>query len=462
MNDSIYQPLTDKVRGPVFRPGDDAYDEVRVIHNGMIDKRPGLLVRCSGVADVIDCVNFARDNNILFSVRGGGHNPAGNCLCDDGITIDLSTMRGVRVDPDARIAWVQGGATLGDIDRETQAFALVAPSGVVSETGIAGLTLGGGFGWVRGKHGMSIDNLLSVDIVTADGKFLHASENENEDLFWAVRGGGGNFGIVTSFEFQLHPLGPIVMHCAPIYHGDQAKEITKAWREFMHTAPDEFTTELFYWNIPVHPTFPEELHGTPVVVPAGVWAGNVEEGEKFVQPLRELGTPLLDISGPKPFTVIQKTFDPYLPKGELQNYWKSIYLDNINDEVIDLVIEIYESRPAQLCPFVMHDLRGASSRVAADATAFGDRSAPFLFELNSSWTDLSQSESNIAWTRQKWDELRKFSSGGLYLNFAGLGMEDQALVRETYGDNYDRLVEIKNKYDPANLFRLNQNIVPTV
>jgi hypothetical protein len=252
------------------------------------------------------------------------------------------------------------------------------------------------------------------------------------------------------------------MHCAPIYHGDQAKEITKGWREFMHTAPDEFTTEMFYWNIPVHPTFPEELHGTPVVVPAGVWAGNAEDGEKFCQPLRELGTPLLDISGPKPFTLIQKTFDPYLPKGELQNYWKSIYLDNINDEVIDAVIEIFENRPAQLCPFVMHDLRGASSRVAADATAFGDRSAPFLFELNSSWTDLSQSESNIAWTRQKWDELRQFSSGGLYLNFAGLGMEDQAIVRETYGANYDRLVEIKNKYDPANLFRLNQNIVPTV
>ncbi len=460
MDNTIIQQLKETIRGEVLREGDNTYDDVRVIHNGMIDKRPSVIVRCTGAADVIDSVNIAQEHNLLVAVRGGGHGVAGNAVCDGGLMIDLSLMNSVRVDPQARIAWVQGGAPLGNVDRETQAFGLVAPAGVVSTTGVAGLTLGGGFGWVRGKHGLTIDNLQSVDIVTADGQFRRASESENADLFWAVRGGGGNFGIVTSFEFRLHPLGPTVMLCAPMYPAEQAKEVLQAWREFMDSAPDDFTSEFFFWRIPAHPNFDDKEHGKDVVIPAGVYAGPVEEGERFVQPLRELGEMALDLSGPKPFTVIQSMFDDYMPKGELLNYWKSLYLDNLSDEVIDTLVTTLAERPATRTPFVLQDLRGASSRIAKDATAFGDRSMPYMLELNSSWTDPKESERNIAWTREVWTDMNRFSSGGGYLNMSCYNEDGEALVQSTYKSNYDRLQKIKKKYDPTNLFRLNANITP--
>ena len=309
---------------------------------------------------------------------------------------------------------------------------------------------------------MSVDNILGVDIVTADGELRHANATENPDLFWAVRGGGGNFGIVTTFEFRLHPLGPVVMHCAPVYAGTQARAILQGWREFMQTAPDEFTTEFFFWTIPDHDTFPPELRGEDVVIPAGVYAGPADEGEQYVQPLRELATPLVDLSAQRPFTAVQQMFDVYLPKGELLNYWKSLYLDRMTDDVFDALITVFNERPAIRTPFVLHDLRGASSRIDADATAFGSRSMPYLMEFNSSWTEPGDTAANIAWTRKVWDDMAaRFSSGnGGYLNMTSYNEHGEGLVKETYGVNYQRLREVKRQYDPGNLFRLNANILP--
>jgi FAD/FMN-containing dehydrogenase len=453
--------LRASVRGPTLTSADVDYDEVRVLNNAMIDRRPALIARCTGVADVITCVNFAREHALLVAVRGGGHGVAGNAVCDGGLMIDLSLMNAVRVDPDARIAWVQGGAALGDVDHETQAFGLVAPAGVVSTTGVAGLTLGGGYGWVRGKYGMSVDNLRSVDIVTADGKLRHANEAEHTDLFWAVRGGGGNFGVVTNFEFRLHPHGPMVFLCLPLYPLEHAHEVLRAWHEFMQSAPDEFTTEFFCWTVPTHPSFPADIHGRHVVIPAGVYAGPVDEAERFVQPLRRIGKPLFDRSGVFPYTQIQSMFDPYLPKGEMLNYWKALYLDEFNEELIDALVTTFRERPAVRCPFVLHDLRGASRRVPEDSTALGGRDAGYLLELNSAWEDPAESERNIAWTRRKWSEIaQRFSARGGYLNMSSYNEDGEPLVQVTYGAKYERLRQIKKKYDPMNLFRLNANIPP--
>jgi FAD/FMN-containing dehydrogenase len=461
LGEPLVEGFRSRLRGDLLRPSDESYDAVRVLHNGMIDKRPALIARCTGAADVITAVNFAREHELLIAVRGGGHGVAGNAVCDDGLMIDLSLMNSARVDPEARIAWVEGGAALGDLDHETQAFGLVAPAGVVSTTGVAGLTLGGGYGWVRAKYGMSVDNLLAVDIVTADGQLRRASAEQNIDLFWAVRGGGGNFGVVTTFEFGLHPLGPIVMHCAPMYRGEQAGEVLHAWKVFMQDAPDEFTTEFFFWTVPAHPALPSEFHGEHVVIPAGVYAGPAEEGERFVQPLREIGTPLLDLSAQRPFLEVQQMFDAFLPKGELLNYWKSLYLDRLDDEIIDKLVEVFNARPALRCPFVLHDLRGASSRVPVDATAFAGRNACYLLELNSSWADPGETERNVAWTRKVGQELSaRYSSGGGYLNMNCYNEDGAPLVETTYGPNYERLRKIKKQYDPMNLFRLNANIPP--
>lgn len=462
LDDRALQEFRAVIRGDVFTQAEDGYEEALLLHNGMIERRPALAVRCRGAADVIDAVKLASDNNLLVAVKGGGHGVAGNALCDRGLLIDLSLMRAVQVDPAERTAQVQGGAMLADLDRETQAFGLVAPAGVVSETGVAGLTLGGGFGWVRAKHGLSVDNLLSVDIVTAEGQFRRASETQNEDLFWAIRGGGGNFGVITSFEFQLHPLGPIVMFCSPMYAIKQAKEVLRVWRDFMAVAPDDFSTEFFFWTIPDHPDFPDELAGQKVVIPAGVYAGPADEGERFVQPLREIGTPLLDLSGARPFTEIQQTFDPFVPKGML-NYWKALYLDSMDEDVMDALVAAFEDQPvtANRCPLVLQALGGASSRVADDATAFGDRSRPYMIELNSSWTYPEDSEYNIGWTRQVFADLQqRFSRGGGYLNMSCYDEDGEVFIKDTFGPTWGRLREIKKKYDPANLFRMNYNILP--
>ena len=450
------------LRGQLLTPSDAGYDEARQIWNGMHDKRPALIVRCTGVADVIDAVNFARTHNLLMAVRGGGHNVAGSASCDGGIMIDLSLMAGVRVDPEARIAHAQGGATWGDVDRETQVFGLATPGGVVSTTGIAGLTLGGGLGWLRRKHGLSIDNLLSVDIVTANGQFHTASESQNADLFWGIRGGGGNFGVVTSFEYRLHPVGPMVTLCAPWYSAETAQEVLPAWRDFMATAPEELSSQVLFWTVPPVPDFPEEAHGKRVVILAAVYIGPTEEGKRIIQPLRELGTPLVDLSGPIPWTVVQSAFDPFFPKGEQLYYFKSRYLSNLNEETIEAITPRASNPPQPMVLVVIWHYGGAMSRVGANETAFTGRDAPYLFSVDAIWNNPQDTEEVVTYSRDFLAAMEPYSPGGLYVNFAGLGEEGDALVRSAYGANYERLVALKNKYDPTNLFRLNQNIKPTV
>jgi FAD/FMN-containing dehydrogenase len=464
LDQDALQGFTAGLRGEALRPGDAAYDEARRVWNEMIDRHPGLIVRCSGAADVIDAVNFAREHDLRLAVRGGGHNVAGTAVCDGGLVIDLSGMRGVRVDPAGRTARVEGGATWGDLDRETQVFGLAAPGGVVSTTGIAGLTLGGGLGWLRRLHGLSCDNLVSVDIVTADEQLRTASESENAGLFWAIRGGGGNFGIVTSFEFRLHPVGPIVTMGAVVYAAEPAEDairVLQGWRAFAGEAPDEISAEALLWTVPDGHGFPPEAVGRRVVVAAAVSTAPLEEAERSLMPLRQLGTPLADLSGPLPFTALQTAFDGLFEKGSLQCYWKSLYLDGLGDDVITALVDRGVDRPSPNTLVAIWQLGGAMSRVPAEASAFGRRDAPFLLSIDSTWADPADGERNIAWTRSLWSDMHRFSGGGVYLNFPGLGEEREDLVRAAYGDNYARLVALKTEYDPTNLFRLNQNIVPT-
>lgn len=449
----------ERVRGTVLHPGDADYDDARAIWNGLIDRRPALIVQCSGVADVVDAVDFAREQNLILSTRGGGHNVAGNAVNDGGLVIDLSQMRAVHVDPSTRTVRAQGGANWGDCDRETQLFGLAVPGGVVSTTGIAGLTLHGGVGHLRRKHGLSIDNLLSVDIVTADGRLRRASATENEDLFWAVRGAGSNFGVVTSFEFEAHEVGPTVMVGAVFYPQDVGRAVLAAWRDYMADAPEELSSLAFFWNVPAHEPFPPEHQGKPVLIVAGVYSGSLEDGEPVVQPLRELAEPMIDLSGPWPWLGLQSGFDALFPKGQLR-YWKSRALAELPEEAIDEVADWAARRPTPLTDITIWHHGGAMSRVGETETAYAGRDAPFLVTGEVSWTDPSQTDEAIAWGRDFWAAMGRHSTGGLYLNFPGLGEEKDALVRAGYGANYERLAELKAKYDPANLFRMNLNIAP--
>ena len=461
--EDVVSAFVNSLRGPCLIAADPGYNEARVIWNGSADKHPAIIARCSGPADVIDAINFAREHDLLVAVRGGGHNVAGNAMCDGGIVIDLSAMNGVHVDPVARRARVSGGATLGDVDRETQAFGLAAPLGVVSLTGVAGLTLCGGLGWLRRKHGMACDALVSVDIITADGKFVTASAEENADLFWAVRGGGGNFGVATSFEFQLYPIGPTVTLCAPFYRLDaDAAGIVRRWVDYMNAASEDISSTCIFWSVPRHPAFPVELHGTPFVVPAAVHSGSLEEGETLLQPLRQLGKPILDLSGQLPYTGVQAAFDPFFVKGERRNYWKSLYLDRIDDHGIERILARAHDRPDPWSLIALWHLGGAVNRVDPSQTALGVRNAAYLCSYDTSWSDRADDTRTISWTREAWAELQDYSSGAAYLNFPGQGEEGEKLLRASYGNaNYERLVKIKTKYDPINLFRMNQNIKPT-
>jgi FAD/FMN-containing dehydrogenase len=451
--------LRETVRGAVLTPDDPGYDEARSIWNGLIDRRPALIVQCSGAADVVDAVNFAREQGLVLSIKAGGHNVAGNAVNDGGLVIDLSQMRGVHVDPDTRTVRVQGGATWGDCDRETQLFGLAVPGGVVSTTGVAGLTLHGGVGHLRRKHGLSIDSLLSVDIVTADGQFRKASASENEDLFWAVRGAGSNFGVVTSFEFQAHPVGPLVFVGATFYPFEDAATILPAWRDFMAAAPEELSSLAICWSIPPHDPFPPELHGTPIVAVAAAYCGPVEEGERIVQPLRKLGQPVVDASGPWPWLGLQSGFDAIFGKGELR-YWKARSVTELSDEVIAEILEFAGRRPSPLSDIVIWHHGGAMGRVGETETAYGGRDVEFLVTAEASWTDPAQNDEAISWARGVWDAMEAYSTGSVYLNFPGLGEEKEALARAGYGANYERLTELKATYDPHNLFRMNINIPP--
>jgi FAD/FMN-containing dehydrogenase len=453
------ESLASNIRGSTITPQDPGYDDARSVRNGLIDRHPAVIIRCRGTADVVAAVRFSQDKGLPVSIRGGGHNVAGNAVNDGGIVIDLSEMRGVLVDPEQRTVRAQGGATWGDVDRETQLFGLATPGGVVSSTGIGGLTLHGGLGWLRRKHGLSIDNLRSVEIVTANGEVLTASETVNADLFWGIRGAGSNFGVVTSMEFALHPVGPEMMMAAPAYDIADAPKAFQFFREFSRDCPDEISAEAVLWSVPANQHFPEDLHSRSIFVLPAVYAGNPAEGERVLQPLREIATPLLDLSGRLPYTALQTGFDGFFPKGWLY-YWKSLYLNDLSAESMEEILQLAASRPSPHALIAVWQLGGAPSRVSPDATAFGRRDAPFLLSFDTTWTDPADTDRCIGWTRDAWSSMQRFGPGGLYLNFSGFGEEQEALQRSAYGDNYERLVELKRRYDPGNLFRMNPNIPP--
>jgi FAD/FMN-containing dehydrogenase len=460
LDDAALAEFRGSLRGSLLLQSDAEYETVRQVWNGLIDRRPALIVRCAGAGDVINAVNLARTRELLVSVRGGGHNVAGSAACDGGLMIDLSLMKGVHVDARARTARAQGGVTWGDLDSETQVFGLATPGGAVSTTGIGGLTLGGGLGWLRRKYGLSCDNLLSVDIVTADGRLRSVSATENPDLFWAVQGGGGNFGVVTSFEYRLHPVGPIIMMCAAMYSLVTAPQILRAWRDFMETAPDEVSSQAYFWSVPDVDAFPAESRNQPVVIMTAMYAGPADEGERVLQPLRSFAKPLIDLSAQMPYRTAQTLFDPFLPKQERYYYFKSIDLASLDDPVADAIIAHAHERPVPSVLLALWHYGGAMRRVGIQDTAFAGRQAPYLFSVDAIWDDPQDAERVIAWSRKTVASMQPYSSGGTYVNFAGFGEEGEKQVRAAYGPNYERLVALKNKYDATNLFRMNQNIQP--
>jgi FAD/FMN-containing dehydrogenase len=454
LREATVKEFRESLRGPVLCPGDDGYDEARKVWNAMIDRRPGLIARCTGVADVINAVNFARSNNLLVAVRGGGHNIPGNCVCNGGIVIDLSLMKGIRVDPARRTVRAEGGVKWGEFDRETQAFGLATTGGTDADTGIAGLTMGGGIGWLSGKYGLACDNLLSVDMVTADGRFRTASATENSDLLWGVRGGGGwNFGIVTSFEYQLHPVGPIVLAGLAFYPFEKAKEFLRFYGDFSSKIPDEMNT------IAGLGTSPE---GHPVGVIAVCYHGSIEEGERVLRPVREFGPPLAYHIQPMPYTAAQKMLAPLAPAGR-HYYIKSSFTKDISDDAIDTMIAHFIQVTSPFSAVIFQQLGKAAERVGADKSAFGNRDGQYSWEVFSAWEDPGESEIHVRWAREFFDAMQPFTLRRDYVNHVGIEAEEGAdRIRSAFGASYQRLVALKNKYDPTNLFRHNQNIKPTV
>lgn len=444
-------------RGALIRPGDAGYESARRVWNGMIDRRPQVIARCTGVADVKAAITFAREHELPTAVRGGGHNVAGNAVCDDGIVIDLSPMKGVHVDPIARTVRAQPGVTWGEFDRETQVFALATTGGLVSTTGIAGLTLGGGIGWLARKHGTSCDNLLAAEVITADGRLLTATATENADLFWGLRGGGGNFGVVTSFEYRLHPVGPAVLAGPVLHAGEDAGQVLRFFRDYVATAPDELTVVASFMKAPSEPFLPPEVHGRLVIALAVCYAGDIDAGERVLTPLRAFGKPLADLIQPMPYTTLQSMQDEGYPPG-LQNYWKSSYVDELSDDAIDTVLAHAAHMTSPRSGFYFEHLGGAIAR-PREQTAFGHRNTTFDLAILSLWDDPRESEDHIAWTRDFWEAMLPYASQGVYVN--NLGNEGEERVRAAYGaPTYERLVQLKAKYDPDNFWRLNQNITP--
>jgi FAD/FMN-containing dehydrogenase len=447
--------LRASVRGELNAP------DVRPVFNAMHRGQPAATVSCSGTADVVEAVNFAREHSLPVAVRGGGHSIAGLSSIDGGLLIDLAPMSGVLVDPERKRAYVQGGAVLGDVDRETMRFGLVAPSGVVSDTGVAGLTLGGGYGWVRRKYGLSCDSVVEAEVVTADGDVLKASADENPDLYWAIRGGGGNFGIVTSFTFELHPLGPEVAFSATFYPIEEYAQILRGFRDYLEGAPEEVTAVCVSITFPANPELPETVHDRPVVIVGGVYTGDVDEGLKITEPLRQLGTPLFDMSGPTPFVGVQTGFDPLFPRGELRAYWKSQYLDELSEGAIETIAAKAQERPAPMTLVNVFAMGGAIAKVGPEETAFATREAPYMVSIDGLWSDAADDDANVAWTRSTWEAIKEYGTGEVYLNFTGRADEaPSAGVDTALGRNLARLSEIKAKYDPDNFFRVNDNIKP--
>jgi FAD/FMN-containing dehydrogenase len=451
--------LRDSLRGPAIGPEDEGYDAARALWNGAIDRRPACIARCTGVADVVAAVRFARERGLLVAVRAGGHGVGGHAVCDGGLVIDVSPMKGIRVDPAARTARAEAGVLWGELDRETQAHGLATVGGIVTHTGIAGLTLGGGIGWLMRKHGATVDNLVSVDLVTAEGELVTASGDENPDLFWGIRGGGGNFGIVTSFEYRLHPVGPIVL-AGPVFHRlEDAPEVLRFYREFIAGAPDELTTIFELSVAPPLPFLPEEVHGSPIVMVGACYAGSPDEGAEVVRPLKQFGRPIVDLLAPQPYTALQSMFDPLVPHG-WHRYWKSVELPPLTDDAIDTLVERAAATTSPKSYTIVFQLGGALARVGEDETAYGQRDAAHNVNINAVWTeDDPGGDRHVAWARDFFSALQPHAGRRVYLNF--LGDEGPERVRQAYGDRqYERLVELKRAYDPTNCFRQNQNIEP--
>jgi len=449
--------------GEILSPGDPEYDRTRTVWNAMIDRRPAAIARCQNIDDVIAAVRLANARNLPMSIRGGGHNVAGHAVGNDSVMIDLSQLRAVDVDANRRIAIVEGGALWRDVDSATQKHGLATPGGLISDTGVAGLTLSGGVGWLRARHGLSVDNLLAADVVTADGALIRASVDENPDLLWALQGGGGNFGIVVRFEFALHPIGPEVMFAAPIYALKNDTSPIRAWRDFMVQHGESVGSLCEFSTIPDSEDFPKKHWGENVYMLGCVFNGDAEEGEKVLQPLREYGDLVADFSAHMNYCDIQQLFDTLMPAGEFRCYWKARFLRDLPDQMINLAIQNAISAPSKNSISSLWHIGGAISEVASDATAFGDRSMGWMYSLDSVWSDSHDDAINIDWSREAWSSAEHFGhQGRAYLNFAGHGEDGAILTRKSFGPNYDRLVEIKTKYDPQNKFRFNQNIVPIV
>jgi FAD/FMN-containing dehydrogenase len=433
----------------------------RDVFNAMHASRPDEVASCSTTDDVVAAINRARTENLRVAVRGGGHSIAGLSAIEGGMLIDLAPMNSVHVDPERKIAKVGGGAVWLEVDQATQAHGLATPGGVVSDTGVAGLTLGGGYGWLRRKHGLSSDNVIEAEVVTADGQVLTASADENPDLYWAIRGGGGNFGVVTSFTFALHPVGPEVAFSATFYPIEEYAQVLRGWRDYVEQAPDEVTTVCVGITFPANPELPEAIHDRPVVIVGGVFVGDVEEGLKITAPLRELGTPLFDMSGPTPFVGVQTGFDPLFPRGQLRAYWKSQYLNELSDGAIETIASKAGERPAPLTLMNVFAMGGAIAKVGEEETAFATREPLYMVSIDGMWSDAADDQANVAWVRDAWNAVKEYGTGEVYLNFTGRADEaPDAGVDSALGRNMARLAEIKAKYDPDNFFRVNDNIAP--
>lgn len=449
--------LSQGLRGRVLTADTPGYDDARTIWNAMIDKRPAVIARCASAADVKRAVRFARETGLDIAVRGGGHNIAGSALVDGGVVIDLSPMKSVRVDPVRRIAVVEPGVTLGEFDHDAQAFGLATPVGINSTTGIAGLTLGGGFGWLSRTYGMTVDNLRSADVVTVDGELVRASERENADLFWGLRGGGGNFGIVTAFELGLHQVGPEVMAGLIVHPFNDARALLRRYREVALSAPNELAVWVVMRKAPPLPFLPPEVHGTEVVVFGVLYSGDMKAGERAVAPLRTIGKPIADVVSPHPYTGFQAAFDPLLAPGA-RNYWKTHDLAPLPDEALDIAIDAVKRLPGPQCEVILAQMGGAIRDTSEDATAYSGRDADWIVNVHGRWSDQAEDERCIGWARRLFTDLTPYATGNAYVNFMAHDEGDR--VKTAYGTHYARLAALKQKYDPANILRTNQNIVP--
>jgi FAD/FMN-containing dehydrogenase len=458
LDSSVVEQFGNRLRGALLLPGTPAYDEARSIWNAMIDRRPHLIARCLGVADVLACVNFAREHGLTLSIKGGGHNIAGLAVCDGGLMLDMSLMRGVWVDPIARTVRAQAGCVLGDVDRETQLHGLAAVLGFVSTTGIAGLTLGGGIGYLTRRFGWTCDDVLSMDVVTADGRVVRASESSDDDLFWALRGGGGNFGVVTSFEYKLHPVGPEVVGGVIAWPAEDAPAVLEMYRTLTEQASPELTCAALLRNAPPAPWLPKQIHGRPIVALVVCHSGPVADAERVVAPIKAFGSPVGDIVQRRPYVSQQALLDATQPKGR-RYYWKSEFLPELQPKLLASFVQHAERIVSPHSAIVVFPIDGALNRLSTDHSPIGNRNAAWILNITGAWEEAGQDTPNIEWARAAWGEMRRFSTGGTYVNFLTEEEGDER-IHAAYGENYRRLVAVKTKWDPDNLFRVNKNIAP--